>query len=385
MRIVARNRTVQNLPDEELVCPIKIGYQWVTDFTRRQSDTLKTGARRHIDDGRADVSMDALRGYYDRLKELMDEHQYPGWAIANMDETMLKVASNNRRAVFSRGMDAGYVRGSAKAGHITLVVTIFANGKSTQPLVILENKNLPQGLSQRVAGSFSFIGQEAGWMTAAIFEEWAKKVFVPKVEKMRDKNGAPDQRVLLLVDGHGSRACPAALHYLAEHNIDVVTPVSHSSHICQPLDLRFFAVFKQSLSGMRWRLGTQPLAERRNIILEMAVNAIYAACRQDIILRSFALAGIFPFDPSVPLEGKESHVVLPTAAPAAAVRAPATRGAQISEQLLTSPEAIAAIEARHKARADKAAAATARAEFRAAATPTSAPRRRRGRPAAAAK
>ena len=329
--------------------PVTISPHWAHDFVKRNRDALEIGGRRKLDDLRANVSLEALKMYYIEIGLLMARHSYPSWAIANMDETSLKVSSKGRRAVVMRGMEFGFAKSDVSVGHITLAVTIFADCTTMKPLAILDVANLPDRLSERVAGAFALSGQANGWMTSHIFGEWVRCVFVPEIEKRRIIRKAPEQRVLLLVDGHSSRANPDALQYLSDHGIDAITPVSHSSHLCQPLDLRFLAVFKSHLSGMRWQLSTQPRPELRNVILEKAINGLHAASRDDVIRASWRMSGIFPFQPSVVLEGKESAGVVPLDRCPYEDRPQSKHGSSINEQVLTSPESITKLRRRKEA------------------------------------
>lgn len=336
--------------------PFRLNHHWAHDFVARHEDVLDIRARRKLDDERTNVSLEGLRLYYVQLGLLKARHRYPEWAIANMDETSLKVTSKGRRAVVMRGMKFGFAKGDKAVGHITLAVTIFADGSAVKPLSILDMKYLPKELSNRVVGHFAFSGQDNGWMTAEIFKFWARDVFVPEIENRRLIHRAPGQRVLLLVDGHASRANSEALEYLQAHNIDVVTPVAHSSHVCQPLDLRFLAVFKSQLSGMRWRLMNSMRAQQRNTILEMAIDGLYAACRDDIVRASWKLSGIAPFDPQLVLEERLVTEGIPTDPVTLEQRTKPKRGPCINEQILTSPESIAQVRAKNQAAAAKKAA-----------------------------
>lgn len=247
-------------------------------------------------------------------------------------------------------------RGSSRWAHITLAVLIFADCTAGRPLAIIDVKKLPQSISDRCRRCLAFAGQRSGWMTGAIFEEWVKKVYIPEIEARRRLHDAPGQRALLLVDGHSSRASADAMQLLHDHNIDVVTPVAHSSHICQPLDLCFLAVFKASLSGMRWRLANIPKPEARATILDMALNALHAACRDDIIRRSWKMSGIAPYSPAQVLEGTLGDGTVPTSSVGLEDRRTSTRGANINERVLTHEDSIAELKEKEVAKKAKQAA-----------------------------
>lgn len=66
-------------------------------------------------------------------------------------------------------------------------------------------------------------GQESGWINELLFKLWVEELFIPEIEIGRRVLGKADDRALLIVDGHASRASPEALDFLALHAIDAVT------------------------------------------------------------------------------------------------------------------------------------------------------------------
>ena len=86
-----------------------------------------------------------------------------------------------------------------------------------------------------------------------------------------------------------------------EHDIDVLTFVSHASHVLQPLDLVPFALFKQLLSKGLSAMKQLTLPAKRKFVIDKAIDALYHALSPHNIAVGFRKAGIYPIDRSVPL------------------------------------------------------------------------------------
>ena len=155
----------------------------------------------------------------------------------NVDETMLEFSpSKNLRVITPKSIEKpALVVQNALTMHITMVMAICADGTHLQPLCILPLKIFPSEL-ESVAGSFSWAGQSAGWITSKIFCDWVVKIFLPHVEAKRQEENLTDAPALLYIDGHASRESVEAIEALQEANVTMVCLPSHTSHLLQPLD-----------------------------------------------------------------------------------------------------------------------------------------------------
>jgi hypothetical protein len=105
-------------------------------------------------------------------------------------------------------------------------------------------------------------------------------------------------------------------------------------HVCQPLDLLFFAAFHMGLAGTRWLIKTTSLPEFRKSMIRQASTAYHRAADAPIIRQSWKRTGIIPFDPSVPLP----HGALAAQPPeAAATPTRPVAALNINNQVITRP------------------------------------------------
>jgi hypothetical protein len=67
--------------------------------------------------------------------------------------------------------------------------------------------------------------------------------------------GSRGSDCLLIVDGHTSRACPSALEIFRRFRVHVLTLPSHTSYICQFLDVGLASLLKRAIKSHLQRLG----------------------------------------------------------------------------------------------------------------------------------
>jgi hypothetical protein len=276
------------------------------------------------------------------LENAFNEFDFHPSLIANFDETMLQVGDKNRRAVIRRSdtLKVGYVPIEKALIHVTLGATIFADAAPMKPFVIIPNQLIPEELqTDDMLKLVGVGGQESGWMTEAHFLSYVRDMFIPEIEKRRRILEAPDAPALLLADGHCSRACPDALDLLAENKIMLITPVAHSSHICQALDLKFFMVMKAGINGLRWTIKTSTTPEFRKTIITAAMRAYHSAQYAPVVFASFKQAGVWPLDRKVPL-GHSALVKVPQPNGEETPKTPKKQriAININNTILTSPE-----------------------------------------------
>lgn len=186
-----------------------------------------------------------------------------------------------------------------KSKHITLVMTVSADGGHITPCVILpELQNLPANL-QPLQDQFAWTSTDSGWMNDATFENWVESIFIPDVNLKRLAHGKPDAPVLLWIDGHGSRSSPRAQGLLLAAGVTMVVIPSHTSHILQPLDCGIFRVFKTKLSAYFSCPSPSTLPETRRCLMEAAAKAYHCARGYWIIQEAFQKTGLYPWNPSV--------------------------------------------------------------------------------------
>ena len=129
-----------------------------------------------------------------------------------------------------------------------------------------------------------------------------------------------NKRVLLVLDGHGSRKTARAMLYLQKFGIDVLVFPGHSTHIMQPFDVVTVAALKAQLrkelflSNLQIQRGEMPafcdsaVAVRRWVLVSSFLEAVRKTVTLKTSQSAFRTTGLVPVNPARPLS---SHLIMP--------------------------------------------------------------------------
>jgi hypothetical protein len=242
------------------------------------------------------VAKDAIEEFMEEFAKLMEEHQFEPMFIWNFDETMLRLADGKLKVFTPREQPRPVnVQSDKPQEHITLGITISADGNHIDPLVILSLAEAPD-LPKELDKFFAIGGQSSGWMNSNIFVTFIETMFASLMDSYRERVGKPNAPVLLIVDGHISRYALDVKSLVEKFNIYVLVIPSHSSHLIQPLDLLFFFYFKTQLRRLWHADDTETRPQARIRLLEAAKAALEFAFNKGTIKESFKRSGLCPFD-----------------------------------------------------------------------------------------
>ena len=314
--IFLRQISCFNLADSLEIHPPPPSRSWLNGFCQRYGLRIKyceklDGLRRRTCD------RDRIRMWFLQFADVIQS--YEPELILNMDET--GVTTNRRYKVVVPEGSFSVVPSEKREIHLTAIVTFSATGKCFRPGIILPNlKNLPVELEE-FSEDIDFYSTKSGWATKSVFDLYclnlaheiqAWRVTLPP----RLRNG----RVLLLVDGHGSRRTARAVRYLHSFGIDLLTFPGHTTHILQPFDVGIAGVFKGELlrqlqrSGDRLKTRTGPVTSalglKRWCLVAATIEALQRSLTRNNCRSAFMATGIYPYCPERPLS---SHLVLDTA------------------------------------------------------------------------
>jgi hypothetical protein len=196
--------------------------------------------------------------------------------------------------------------------HITLLLFVSATGSYLKPLAILPLVHLPP-LSDDVINEFHFAGQPNGWIDGQIFKNFVETEFVNVINNKRLEMNKPDEKVLLILDGHSSRGALDAKMLLEQHNIYILLLPPHSSAITQPLDLSVNGDLKKHLASRFQLIDGESLPDKRNRLLYTVSRCLSRILNKDTILLGFERTGLWPYKPERALN---SNMIKTTLKPA---------------------------------------------------------------------
>jgi hypothetical protein len=189
--------------------------------------------------------------------------------------------------------------------------------------------------------SIWIVSSPSGWQTRETFFLWTV-FFCHWAEMYRSELREYWMRhspILLIVDGHTSRACPAALQLMRLFNIELLILPAHTSHILQMFDIGIAADFKRKVSTYLRDYEQKDLfptmaAKMRWATISAAAKAWDTAASYEACRKSGEIAGICPFNINRALENR---FVIHTDAP---IEAPVRNNFNINGHLITKKQFI---------------------------------------------
>ena len=311
--IFLRQMACHNLAENLTIQPPPASRAWLGCFCSRHNLRIKwaeklDGVRRRTCD------RERIQRWFSEYEMVLQS--YDPELILNMDES--GISSNRRYKVVVPADSFSVVPNEKKEVHLTVIVTFTAKGKSFKPGVILPNlRKLPPELDE-FREDVDFYATKSGWMTKSVFELYCMNLAHEICEwKATLEPRLRSRRVLLLLDGHGSRRTAKAMRYLNSFGIDVLTFPGHSTHVLQPFDVGIAGVFKGELLKQMQRSGdrlsarvgppTTAVGLKRWCLVSSCIEALQRSLTRNNCHAAFRATGIYPFSPQRPLA---SHLIL---------------------------------------------------------------------------
>jgi hypothetical protein len=138
---------------------------------------------------------------------------------------------------------------------------------------------------------------ENGWTDDFVSPEWLRNTFIPQA---RRKTPDKTEKIVLILDGHGSHVTAQFVADAKEANVEVFCLPPHTTHKLQPLDVGCFGPMKK-----RWMEHCEDTIERTGDPIEKsAFVREYLRIRRDamtenIVRSSFRKSGISPLNGDV--------------------------------------------------------------------------------------
>ncbi|KJZ69712.1 hypothetical protein HIM_10906 [Hirsutella minnesotensis 3608] len=154
--------------------------------------------------------------------------------MEGLGENGLVVGSSERRSIQKKT--------PGSRAWTSFIECVSATGKALPPLVIFKGKSVQQQWFPHDLSSFKdwhFTATKNAWTSDQTAVEWLEKVFIPRTEP-----SSPNERRLLVLDGHGSHETVDFMYLCYQHKIHLLYLPPHTSHVLQPLDLSVFSPLK---------------------------------------------------------------------------------------------------------------------------------------------
>ena len=229
------------------------------------------------------------------LEETMKTHKISPLRIYNMDESGVNTVQSTQKVLALKGKkQVGSITSAERGVHCTIVCCMSSAGTFIPPGIIFPRKRWKPELGDSGPPGTLNLCHESGWMTGELFQEWLKH-FV----KYSAPN--PDNKVLLLLDGHSSHKCYEAVRYARENGVILMCFPPHCTHRLQPLDVVFYGPLKTYFNQetTKW-LKNHPGRAVTQFQISSLMNAAYGkAATAGIATSGFRQTGIVPLNPDI--------------------------------------------------------------------------------------
>ena len=266
---------------------------WVRRFAERQGISLRKCSI--ISKGRAVISPRDIRLWFEDVgpylhskPEILEALQDPS-RILNQDETAVEHGVEDQWVLSRKGEKQTYGVSSCTREHTTISFTVNAAGGVVEPRV-------RDGLT----GKWKYSYTSNGWVKQSTYLHIVKDL----VDYLkRNKIPLP---VLLLIDGATCHLSYEMAKLCKENNILPILLSPNTTHLCQVLDLTYFAGLKAGLKVEQenWHREPQNIGTALNkYTIVPLVHRVAERLLKDkphLIAKGFRKAGIVPWNPLAP-------------------------------------------------------------------------------------
>ncbi|KAK5994688.1 MFS-type transporter clz9 [Cladobotryum mycophilum] len=259
----------------------QLGHHWVDKFYERNSE-VKIKVSRGVEAVRTiSTTEEVIREFYGRLDDQIKAKSIGMTRIYNFDET-------------------GLTEGETRAGKVTIMECVSADGRRIKPYVIYTGKTVQQQWFADEIPDWAYDSSPTGWANTRILEKWLEQVFLPET--------TPEIQSLwriLILDNHTTHISLNFMYLAWINRVQLLYLPSHSSHITQLLDVGVFGplktYFRQNTQGFASFQTSAPVQKQR--FLHIYFSAAEKAFTKMNIKSGFRAAGIYPTNVGRALEG----------------------------------------------------------------------------------
>jgi hypothetical protein len=255
---------------------------------------IRTCQAKPMEDSRLQVTDEDILQYFHELYSKVNG--IPAHFVANMDEMGHQPFADAKDTICfvpSTFLESFVPYPVSRVGkRITLIGSIFADGSYLKPGLVIPRQTYDDqiiciGYDRNKVEIYT---QKKGYIDRAIFEDWARDVLAPEIQKRREQYNYSGPFILIL-DNCSAHNGAAFENICTENNIKCIWLPPHSSHLLQMLDLCIFGVTKRFLN----RLNNQQTKYIQAHHIVKVLDSFHSACCSGNISSSFSMGGISVF------------------------------------------------------------------------------------------
>ncbi|KAJ4430929.1 hypothetical protein ANN_19522, partial [Periplaneta americana] len=203
--------------------------------------------------------------FFDKLREVLAQEQFPPSSIWNVDESGLTTVHKPGKIIAEKGVkQVGKVTSGERGSLVTICVAVNASGNHIPPFLIFPRVN------------------------------WQDRMLHGAPPETKDKQ-------LLIMDNHDSHISVDGVNYAKNNGIVLLTIPPHTSHKLQPLDRSLFGPLKKyyNTAAADWML----MNPGKTITIYEVAGLLGIAFPQAVtpknIMSGFISSGIWPLNSNI--------------------------------------------------------------------------------------
>ncbi|XP_070208116.1 uncharacterized protein [Littorina saxatilis] len=213
-----------------------------------------------------------------------------------MDETGHSTVQTPTRVISVKGKrQVGATTSAERGTNTTGVYCHSAAGHFIPPMLIFKRKRMADSLKVDAPNGTVFACTDSGWIDTDTFIQWLRH-FIQSV------NASPENKVLLLLDGHTSHSKNLdAINLARENGVFILSFPAHTTHRLQPLDVAFFKSLKNwyNVEIENFLKSSQGRAIGVHLVSRLVGRAFIKAATMETAVNGFRKTGLWPPNPDI--------------------------------------------------------------------------------------
>lgn len=278
----------------------RCGQQWVQRFLEKHPEfTTRIDTPKELYRETAE-NRENLTAWFEELRLVIEEHGVLEGDTYNYDETGVRLGVGKKEKVVVSTSRARVESGTTtNRESCTVGECISGDGFVMPPLIILKGKQHQTRWSDHssIPDDYWIEVNETAYMNDQLALDWVK--LFEKWSRNRRVRGWR----LLILDGHTTHGTREVIEFCDAHNILIFCMLPHTTHLCQPLDVRVFQQYKHWYGKAVSRAYSTGCTDHGKMEFLNAIRSVrMLTFKPTTIMSGWKAAGIIPFNPMVVIE-----------------------------------------------------------------------------------